>query len=219
MCQLFTRSDINNLKWYNFCLEFLKEECVNMQIESDTEEQKNTETWKAVLDIIETLVITAILFILINFASARVRVDGYSMVPTLQDGEFLFVNKLSYKFDDPARGDIIVFHYPPDPSRQDLIKRVIGIPGDVIVINDHQVTVNGQILSEPYIAEDPQYHGEWVVPKDNLFVLGDNRNDSSDSHVWGLLPMNLVVGKSIFIYWPIPQWQMIDHYDIARISG
>lgn len=190
-----------------------------MEIETNTEEQQHNETWKAVLDIIETLVITAILFILINFASARVRVDGFSMVPTLQDGEFLFVNKLSYKFDDPQRGDIIVFHYPPDPYRQDLIKRVIGLPGDVVVINDKQVSVNGQILSEPYIAEDPQYHGEWVVPKDNLFVLGDNRNDSSDSHVWGLLPMNLVVGKSIFIYWPIHQWQMIDHYDIARISG
>lgn len=193
----------------------------NMEIEDKTPDvsDERVDPWRAALDIIETLVITAILFILINFASARVRVDGFSMIPSLEQGEFIFVNKLSYKFDAPQRGDIIVFHYPPDPARQDLIKRVIGLPGDIISIWDGQVSINGEIIEEPYIAAAPLYHGEWVVPNGDLFVLGDNRNDSSDSHVWGLLPMDLVVGKSIFIYWPFNRWQMIDHYELPKVNG
>jgi len=182
-------------------------------------EVETVDPWRLALDIIETLVITAILFILINFVSARVRVDGFSMIPTLEQGEFIFVNKLSYKWDDPQRGDIIVFHYPPDPSRQDLIKRVIGLPGDIITVGNGQVSVNGEAIQEPYIAAAPLYHGEWVISNGYLFVLGDNRNDSSDSHVWGLLPKSLVVGKSIFIYWPFNRWQMIDHYEIMKVNG
>lgn len=192
---------------------------LNPEIENNPNHDETVDPWRVALDIIETLVITAILFILINFASARVRVDGFSMIPTLEQGEFIFVNKLSYRIEDPRRGDIIVFHYPPDPARQDLIKRVIGLPGDVVSISDGQVRVNNETLAEPYIAAAPLYHGEWVVPNGSLYVLGDNRNDSSDSHVWGLLPMDLVVGKSIFIYWPLNRWQMIDHYEIMKANG
>lgn len=190
-----------------------KEEKIFMDIENTTETEKKN-SWREILDIIETLIITVVIFAAINFVSARVRVDGFSMLPTLQEGEFIFVSKLAYKFDEPQRGDIIVFHYPPDPKRQDLIKRVIGLPGDVIKVEAGDVFVNGMRLNEPYIAEKPIYYGEWVVPQDNLFVLGDNRNDSSDSHVWGLLPDEQIVGKSIFIYWPIDKWSMIDHYEI-----
>jgi len=184
-----------------------------MDIENTTETEKNN-SWRDILDIFETLLITAVLFLVINFISARVRVDGFSMLPTLQEGEFIFVSKLAYKFDEPERGDIIVFHYPPDPKRQDLIKRVIGLPGDVIKVEAGEVFVNGMQLNEPYIAEKPIYYGEWIVPQGNLFVLGDNRNDSSDSHSWGLLPDEQVVGKSVFIYWPVKEWKMIDHYAI-----
>jgi len=184
-----------------------------MDIENTTETEKNN-SWRDILDIFETLLITAVLFLVINFISARVRVDGFSMLPTLQEGEFIFVSKLAYKFDEPERGDIIVFHYPPDPKRQDLIKRVIGLPGDVIKVEAGEVFVNGMHLNQPYIAEKPIYYGEWIVPQGNLFVLGDNRNDSSDSHSWGLLPDEQVVGKSVFIYWPVKEWKMIDHYAI-----
>lgn len=168
------------------------------------------------LDVLETLLLSAALFLAINALSARVRVDGFSMKPTLQDGEFVLVNRLAYRFGQPQRGDIIVFHFPIDPASQDLIKRVIGLPGDIITVRGGEVLINGQPLREPYIAAAPLYTGEWQVPPDQLFVLGDNRNDSSDSHSWGMLPYKEIVGKAIFIYWPFPEWKMIDHYDFAK---
>jgi signal peptidase I len=165
------------------------------------------------LDIIETLVLAVILFIGINAVSARVRVDGFSMRPTLEDGEFVLVSKLNYQFGAVERGDIIVFHYPMDPE-QELIKRVIGLAGDHIRVGEGTVTVNGQILDEPYIAAAPMYFGEWDVPDGQLFVLGDNRNDSSDSHSWGLLPAKNIVGKAVMIYWPPPMWEVIKHKEL-----
>jgi signal peptidase I len=168
------------------------------------------------LDVLETLLLSAALFLAINALSARVRVDGFSMKPTLQDGEFVLVNRLAYRLGQPQRGDIIVFHFPLDPASQDLIKRVIGLPGDIITVRGGVVEVNGQPLREPYIAAAPLYAGEWKVPPDELFVLGDNRNDSSDSHAWGMLPYKEIVGKALFIYWPFPEWKMIDHYDFAK---
>ncbi len=169
------------------------------------------------LDILETLLLSAALFLVINALSARVRVDGFSMLPTLQDGEFVLVNRLAYRFDAPQRGDIVVFHYPPDP-KQDLIKRVIGLPGDTVSIQGGVVRVNNELLLEPYIAQSPLYAGNWVVPPGNLFVLGDNRNDSSDSHSWGMLPFENIVGKAVLIYWPFQNLQLIDHYDFAKAT-
>jgi signal peptidase I len=168
------------------------------------------------LDVLETLLLSAVLFLAINALSARVRVDGFSMRPTLQDGEFVLVNRLAYVLGAPQRGDIIVFHFPLDPGSQDLIKRVIGLPGDVVTVKAGILSVNGQPLQEPYIAAAPIYSGEWLVPEGELFVLGDNRNDSSDSHAWGMLPMKEVVGKAILIYWPFPEWKLIDHYDFSK---
>lgn len=166
-----------------------------------------------VLDIIETLVLAVILFFGINAISARVRVDGSSMRPTLEDGEFVLVSKINYKFGSVERGDIIVFYFPLDP-KQELIKRVIGLPGDHIRVGEGKVSVNGQVLNEPYIAETPRYSGEWVVPNSQFFVLGDNRNDSSDSHSWGFLPSENVVGKAVVIYWPPPMWEVIEHIEV-----
>lgn len=170
------------------------------------------------LDILETLLLSAALFLVINALSARVRVDGFSMLPTLQDGEFVLVNRLAYRFDSPQRGDIVVFHYPPDP-KQDLIKRVIGLPGDAVSVQSGTVRVNDEPLLEPYIAQPPLYVGNWVVPAGHLFVLGDNRNDSSDSHSWGMLPFENIVGKAILIYWPFQNLQLIDHYDFAKATN
>ena len=167
--------------------------------------------WKRfVLDILETLVLAVVLYFGINAVSARVRVDGFSMRPTLQDGEYILVNKLAYKFSEPQRGDIIVFVFPVNPE-EDLIKRIIGIPGDTVSIQDGVLTVNGAVVDEPYINAPPVYNGTWQVPEGNLFVLGDNRNDSRDSHQWGLLPMENVIGRSVMIYWPPEEWQIIRH--------
>lgn len=181
-------------------------------------EQEKIHWGRLVLDIVETLALAALLFVGINAISARVRVDGFSMRPTLQDGEFVLVNRLAYRFGDFQRGDIIVFHFPMDPE-QELIKRVIGLPGDQIYIQHKNVSVNGQVLVEPYIAEEPAYEGSWQVPEGYLFVLGDNRNDSSDSHSWGLLPQENVVGKAILIYWPPPEWNVIEHTNVVAMPA
>ncbi len=165
------------------------------------------------LDIIETVVLAVVLFLGINAVSARVRVDGSSMIPTLQNGEFVLVNRIAYKLGEPQRGDIIVFR-SINESGLDLIKRIIGLPGDTVLVQNGQVIVNGQALTEPYIAAPPRYFGEWTVPEGFLFVLGDNRNDSSDSHQWGLLPKENVIGKAILIYWPPPEWNLIKHFDL-----
>lgn len=166
------------------------------------------------LDLIETLLLAVALYLGINAISARVRVDGFSMNPTLQDGEYVLVSKVTYRLGQPQRGDIIVFKYPGEPP-QDLIKRIIGLPGDSVQVNGSNVYVNGQPLAEPYIAAAPMYQGQWQVPEGFLFVLGDNRNDSSDSHSWGLLPRKNVIGKALLIYWPPPEWNIISHYEIA----
>lgn len=176
-------------------------------------EQEKINWGRFALDIIETLVLAVVLFLGINAVSARVRVDGFSMIPTLKDGEFVLVSKLNYKFVTVERGDIIVFHFPMDPE-QELIKRVIGLPGDTIGVQNGQVSVNGQVLDEPYIAATPAYSGEWQVPDGQLFVLGDNRNDSSNSHSWGFLPFEKVVGKAVVIYWPPTLWELIRHAKI-----
>jgi signal peptidase I len=185
--------------------------------EEETQEQsgpaqESQSVKRFFIDLLETIVLAVVLFFAINAVSARVRVDGFSMVPTLQDGEYVLVNRLAYRNKLPERGDIIVF-VSPQTSELDLIKRVIGLPGDTVRISDGAVQVNGQALEEPYIAAAPVYNGEWEVPEGKLFVLGDNRNDSSDSHAWGLLPIENVIGKAILIYWPIPEWNLINHVE------
>jgi signal peptidase I len=166
--------------------------------------------WKRfVLDILETLVLAVVLYFGINAVSARVRVDGFSMRPTLQDGEYILVNKLAYKTGEPHRGDIVVFIFPVNPA-EDLIKRVIGLPGESVAIHNGMVSVNGVVLTEPYIASPPAYDNEWVIPEGQLFVLGDNRNDSRDSHQWGFLPIENVIGRAVLIYWPPEEWQVIN---------
>ena len=183
------------------------------QTEPQTPEQEKTDWKHFLLDLLETVGLAVVLFLIINALSACVRVDGFSMLPTLHDGEFVLVNKLAYHIGSPTRGDIIVFQSTTEKDL-DLIKRVIGLPGDHIVIENNKVMVNGQTLNEPYIAAAPLYFGEWTVPVGDLFVLGDNRNDCSDSHVWGFLPIQNVVGKSLLIYWPPPEWAMVDHVKI-----
>lgn len=186
-------------------------ETTQPEVQVQTDEQPQPENWKRfLLDVFETVILAVILYFGINAISARVRVDGLSMVPTLQHGEYVLVSRLAYKTGEPQRGDIIVFSLPMDES-QDLIKRVIGLPGETISIHNGMVSINGDVLEESYIAQSPIYNGEWAVSEGQLFVLGDNRNDSKDSHQWGLLPIENVIGKALLIYWPPPDWKFINH--------
>ncbi|MBS3753655.1 MAG: signal peptidase I, partial [Anaerolineales bacterium] len=139
--------------------------------EETDEKEKRPGFLNAVVDILETLLLSVILFLIINAVSARIKIDGSSMEPTLQHGEFIIVSKLNYRFGEPQRGDIVVFDYPRNIT-QEYIKRVIGLPGDHVQIEDQKVYVNGQEVSEPYLNAPPVYEGEWDVPDEALFVLG-----------------------------------------------
>lgn len=163
-----------------------------------------------VREIIETLLLTFFIFWMVNGLVGRYRIDGSSMNPTLNDGQYLIINNVSYLLEEPTRGDIIVFQHPQNDLN--LIKRVIGLPGDHIEITDRQVKVNGVPLEEPYIQASPTYNGTWDVPEDQYFVLGDNRNNSSDSHSWLYLPRENILGKAEVIYWPPPDWQSVPHF-------
>ena len=162
------------------------------------------------LDFFETVVLAVLLFLAINAVSARIRVESISMQPTLYEGDFVIVNKMAYKLGQPERGDVIIFHYPPDPTREPYIKRVIGLPGDEVRVGDGKVYINGEPLNEPYIKAPPNYANSWLVPPDSLFVLGDNRNNSSDSHSWGMVPLENVIGKAEVIYWPPSEWALLN---------
>jgi signal peptidase I len=163
-----------------------------------------------VIDLLETLLLSLLLFFAINTISARIRVDGSSMEPTLHSGEFMIVNKLAYRLGSPQIGDVVVFHFPGNPE-QEYIKRIIGLPGDRVEIADGQVWVNGQPLDEPYVSAPPAYVDQVTVPAGMLYVLGDNRNNSSDSHSWGPVALDQVVGKAILVYWPPEEWGVVEH--------
>jgi signal peptidase I len=147
-----------------------------------------------------------------------VRVENISMKPTLDPGEFILVNKLAYRLGDVQHGDIIVFHFPQDP-REDYIKRVIGLPGDDILVQGGVVYVNSRPLSETYISAPPGYTGEWKVPENSIFVLGDNRNQSSDSHSWGYVPTQNVVGRAMVIYWPFPKARLLNQPFVVKAAN
>jgi signal peptidase I len=168
-----------------------------------------------VIDSVETILLALVLFLVINALSARVRVENISMLPTLQPGEFLLVNRVAYKIGNPSIGDVVVFH-APGASGLDYIKRVIGLPGDQVRVENGTVFVNDQPLYEPYISSTPTYSGIWVVPEGEYFVLGDNRNNSSDSHMWGFVPFDDIVGRALLIYWPFSEFTILNSPNIVQ---
>lgn len=184
------------------------------------EPQQLSTAWvRFILDVLETVLLAAILFLTINALSARVRVEGFSMVPTLQDGEFVLVNRLAYQMGTHQRGDIIVFHHPSGQKQEDLIKRIIGLPGDHIRADGGSIYVNDVQLKEAeYTKDPPAYTGDWIVPDGQLFVLGDNRNNSSDSHQWGFVQYDDIVGKAVVIYWPLSEMKLVEHPDLIKKS-
>lgn len=181
------------------------------------ETQFRQPTEVLVREIIETLLLTFFIFWLVNSLVGRYRIDGSSMNPTLQDGQYLIINNVSYMLDAPERGDIIVFRHPQNDLN--LIKRVVGLPGDRIEIREQVVFVNGVHLIEPYIEAPPIYNGSWTVPENQFFVLGDNRNNSSDSHSWSFLPETNILGKAEIVYWPPSDWQIVPHYAHDELTG
>jgi signal peptidase I len=205
---------------------FLTELTPEIQPQPTPEATPAWNEWKKFLrEVLETVVLAIILFLVINLISARVRVEGFSMTPTLENGEYVLISRLAYKVGDYERGDIIVFRPPmyPDASfwqrlfglpgfddkYEDYIKRIIGLPGETVRIADGKVYINDIQLIEPYIAAPVNYSNTWTVPEGQLFVLGDNRNNSADSHAWGFLPEQNVLGKALVVYWPFANFMII----------
>lgn len=169
--------------------------------------------FRNLFEIAQMLAMALVLYFIIDSVVGRVRVQKISMEPTLMPGEILLVNKLEYKLGEIERGDIVTFHYPLDPAL-DYVKRVIGLPGDKVVVKDNKVWVNDLPLFEPYISAPPEYDGVWEVPEGNIFVLGDNRNPSADSHVWGFVPRENLIGKAFAVYWPVTKIRGLSTPDI-----
>ncbi|MBA2285102.1 MAG: signal peptidase I [Ktedonobacteraceae bacterium] len=165
--------------------------------------------WRLAREIIETIVLTVLMFFVIRFAIQNFYVDGMSMEPNLHDKELILVDKWSYLFHPPARGDVVVFIAPPNHA-QDYVKRVIGLPGDVISIHGTTVVVDGVTLKETYVEPARQGNpyasfSNHVVPPNDYFVLGDNRGGSSDSREWGFVPRQNIIGRAAIVYWPLRQ--------------
>ena len=183
--------------------------------EEVTQPVRKRPAWVTFLwELLETIILAIILYFLIDTVVGRVRVENISMQPTLHEGQFILVNKLAYRLGDYERGDVVVFHYPHNPE-EDYIKRVIGLPGDSVRIENGKVYVNDQELEEPYIASPPAYNNHWQVPEGQLFVLGDNRNQSSDSHSWGFVPFNMVVGRALVVYWPLEELKLLNQTPVV----
>lgn len=151
------------------------------------------------------IVASMVAIFVVTFLLQISRVEGISMEPTLQGGEYTLINKLTYRWRVPERGDVIVFRSPIDP-KADYIKRVIAVPGETVEVKDGTVFVNGNPLKETYEECAPDYDfAAQTVPPDHLFVLGDNRNRSYDSHLWDepFIPMSLVRGRAAIVLWPL----------------
>lgn len=173
---------------------------------------------RTILDTLETIILSLVLFLAINAVSERIRVESISMQPTLYPGDYVIVNKLAYRFKEtPDRGDVIVFRYPPNPEAIPYIKRIIGLPGDQIHIAEGKVSVNGQRVVEPYLVVSTNRGGDWTVPEGQIFVMGDNRNNSSDSRSWGFVPLENIIGRAELIYLPPKHWALL-HENIAIAS-
>jgi len=159
-------------------------------------------------DIAETIVIAIAVFLLVwVFLIQAFRVQGSSMFPNFEDGEMILTNKITYRFSQPKRGDVVIFQSPA--SKKDLIKRIIGLPGETLSIENGKVEINGQDLEEKYLSVKTSSGNfltdgnTYTIPNNNFIVLGDNRPNSQDSREWGPVEKEYIIGKAWIIYWPL----------------
>lgn len=166
---------------------------------------------RIIIETIETIVLAVILFLAINFLSARIRVDGSSMEPNFHNGDYVIVNRVAYSTGDIQRGDVVVFPAPGN-EEVDYIKRVIGLPGDSVAIYGGVVYLNGEAVPETYVLETWSFDlAEQTVPDSTVFVLGDNRENSDDSRNWGFLRIETIIGKAVFRYYPFDALGVVYH--------
>jgi len=179
------------------------------------------------LDLLQTVLLAASIFLIIYiFLFRPFQVSGDSMYPTFKNGEYILTNLIAVKTNGIQRGDVIVFIAPPDHEK-DFIKRVIGLPGETVLLKNGFVYINGKKLNESaYLGSSVRTYGgsfikdgqPYTIPPDNYIVMGDNRPFSSDSREWGLLPANMIIGKSFFVYWPLNHSRVIHNPFPASIQ-
>ena len=182
--------------------------------DQDMKDQRHKD--KSLLrDTAETVLLTLLIFVAVRALVQNFRIEGVSMEPNLHDGQYLIINKFTYYLHPPERGDVVVFHYPKNP-RRDFIKRIIGLPGEKVEVRGKRLIINGEELDEPYTLYTGDYAwGPQYLEEDEYFVLGDNRNSSSDSHNWGPLDGEAIIGKAWISYWPPKHLGLVPHYSYA----
>jgi signal peptidase I len=164
-------------------------------------------------DILITIVIAVVIFLGLRFTIGTFEVYGTSMVPNILPSDWIMADKVSYHFREPERGEVIILN-SPQQAEKDLIKRIIGLPGDTVEIKDSKVFINDVAINEPYIKEPMNSdYGKHTIPPDSYFVLGDNRNISADSRTGWFLPRDDIIGRAMIIYWPFSRMKVIEHYE------
>jgi signal peptidase I len=173
---------------------------------------------KILREIVITILVAVAVFALLRFTVQSYSVVMSSMEPNFQEGECIMVSKMSYRSSGPQRGDVIVFN-PPFDSQFPFIKRVIGLPGETVEIKDEKVFIDGIPLEEEYIMELPNYTmSAQEIPENEYFVLGDNRNNSNDSHNNWTVPRDNIIGKAWFTYWPPSKLKVVKHYSYPELN-
>ncbi|MFD1067597.1 signal peptidase I [Oceanobacillus locisalsi] len=178
-----------------------------MSEKEQNEQKKKKNEW---LDWIKALLLAfGFVFLVRMFLFAPIVVEGPSMLPTLHDRDQMIVNKINYTIGEPDRFDIVVFHAP---EQNDFIKRVVGLPGEHVAVRDDVLYIDGEPVEQPFLSDqvftndfelEDLEEGHEVVPEDSVFVLGDNRSNSTDSRIIGVVPMDEVVGEASLVYWPL----------------
>lgn len=169
-------------------------------------------------DLIEIILLVIITYTPINLMTARAVVEGPSMQPNFHTGDLVIVNRSAYFFSSPQRGDVVVLHNPQNPDGDDLIKRIIGLPGETVELREGRVYINNVMIDEPYVERFCTIScadRTWILSGDEYFIMGDNRNNSYDSHNFGPIKGNLIVGQAWIRYWPLQQFTIINHPDYA----
>lgn len=174
--------------------------------------------WAFLFEIIETVVVALALFVVIYlFLAQPHQVRGASMAPNFHNGEYILTDKITYKFRKPERGDVIIFRAPKN-QELDYIKRIIALPGETVKVEKGSIFVNGKMIEEKYLPSGPISPGTFLqegqgvtLEQDEYFVLGDNRNHSSDSREWGPITIKDIIGKAFLRYWPVDQIRFIVH--------
>ena len=169
-------------------------------------------SFKAILlDVLETILLTIVIYAILSTFIGRFKVLSVSMEPNLYEGQYLLISKQTHKIWPLKRGDVIVFHFPRNPKKN-YIKRVIGLPGEKVELRNGKLYINGQFTPEPWIAEQPRGNfAQRQIGENEYFVMGDNRNNSSDSRAWGSVSSQHIIGKALFCYWPVEYWGTIQH--------